>query len=92
MISKFHHKNRTLDAEFWWCGDKINKGISNPDFDTYIGIPFFVWALAVFSVLFDDLDESLPIFIELSYADPGQFPDAKSVLGISSPMAYGVLS
>ena len=29
-----------------------------------------VWALAGFSVLFDDVDESLPIFIELSDADP----------------------
>ena len=34
-------------------------------------ISFVVWALAGLSVLFDDVEESLPIFIELSYADPG---------------------
>ena len=30
-----------------------------------------VQALVAFSVLFDDVDESWPIFIKLSYADPG---------------------
>ncbi|MED5348085.1 MAG: hypothetical protein VYE01_09010 [Pseudomonadota bacterium] len=30
----------------------------------------FVWALAAFSLLFDNVDESLPMFIELSHADP----------------------
>ena len=33
-------------------------------------ISFVVWALAGFSVLFDDVDKSLSIFIELSDADP----------------------
>ena len=34
-------------------------------------ISFVVWALAAFSLLFDYVDESLPIFVKLSDADPG---------------------